>query len=129
MTHRVVVAIGSNISPKENVALALERLSARLRVVAVSRFVRTAPIGRPGQPDFLNGAVLIETELDRPRLRRRLKRLEREMGRRPSADKYAPRTIDLDIVVWDGEIVDRDVCERPFLQKAILEVWPSLKIE
>ena len=57
-----------------------------------------------------------------------LDRSERELGRIRKSDRYDPRTIDLDIVVWGGEIMDEDVYEREFLRAAILEVCPGLNI-
>lgn len=99
-----VVAIGSNIDPEHNVPLALTCLLDSFRVHDVSRFYQTDPWGPPGQPDYWNGAVLIETHLERRAMVRALRRIERLLGRRRSDDRYAPRPIDLDVVAWDGKI-------------------------
>jgi len=84
--------------------------------------LRTKPIGNEHQPDFTNGAVKIRTDLDRDALNLLLKRIEDEMGRDRSVPKFGPRTIDLDIVVWNGEIVDEDYYTRDFLQKSVEEI-------
>ena len=128
--NRAVVAFGSNIAPEENVPRALERLSREFTILARSKIVKTEPVGRPDQPNFLNGAVLIEISLDRNALKQRLLAIEAELGRvRDRADKYAPRTVDLDIAVWNDEIVDEDVYRRDFVRDAVGEVRPDLTIE
>jgi 2-amino-4-hydroxy-6-hydroxymethyldihydropteridine diphosphokinase len=66
--------------------------------------------------------------MGREELKSWLRELERELGRIRKSDRYDPRTIDLDIVVWGGEIMDEDVYEREFLRAAILEVCPGLNI-
>jgi 2-amino-4-hydroxy-6-hydroxymethyldihydropteridine diphosphokinase len=129
-----VIGFGSNIKPDKNIAAALQEIGRAHRVLAASSLERTRPVGpagqasAPDQPDFLNGACLVETSVDRPRFREWLKQLEDRMGRRRRGDKFGPRTIDLDIVVWNGEFVDEDLHERDFLRRAVLEVCPGLEI-
>ncbi len=127
--NRAVIAIGSNIHPRKNLALALAELAAHHTLLAKSRFVRTKPVGGARGANFLNGAVLIETNLDRRALRAWLRGLESQLGRARSPDKNAPRTIDLDIVIWNGRIVHEDVRTRPFVAKAVQEVLPELKVK
>jgi 2-amino-4-hydroxy-6-hydroxymethyldihydropteridine diphosphokinase len=122
---RAVVSIGSNIDPRRNVDRALEILSQRFELLSTSRLVWTDPIGRPDQPRYLNGAVMLDTSLGPEELRRALHRIEEEMGRRRSEDKYAPRRIDLDLVVYDGQVLDCDVESRDFLRQAVREVTSS----
>jgi len=66
--------------------------------------------------------------MGREELKAWLRELEGDLGRTRSTDRYNSRTIDLDIVVWGGEIMDEDVYEREFLRTAILEVCPGLNI-
>ena len=122
---RVIVGMGSNIEPRRNIEEALRRLRQTHHVAAQSQVIQTKPIGFAGQPDFLNAAVLIETTLSREELKQRLRQLEASLGRVRGGDKSGPRTIDLDILVWDGQIVDADVAQRPFLQKLIRQVMPD----
>jgi len=121
------VGVGSNILPEQNIPKAKTRLLEIHVIVGESSFVKTAPIGNKNQPDFLNGAFLIETDLDFDAFRQNLKDIEKEMGRPQTADKFSPRPIDLDIVVWNDEIKDRDFYHRDFLKKVILEILPELK--
>lgn len=126
MTHRAVVAVGSNIAPQDHVSQAQKRIEQAHRILAVSVFVWTPAIGRPGQPDFLNGALLVETVMAQNEFRAWLRALEDSLGRVRGPDKYGPRTIDLDLVVWNGEITDPDVYHRQFLRDAVLQVAPEL---
>ena len=106
-SNHVFVALGSNINPERNLPEAVRLLSLRCRLVAVSPVYETAPVGKTDQPSFLNAAVLIETELGAPELKTRvLQRIEQELGRVRTADKNAPRTIDLDITLFNDEALD-----------------------
>jgi 2-amino-4-hydroxy-6-hydroxymethyldihydropteridine diphosphokinase len=70
----------------------------------------------------MNGALKIQTTLEREDLNVLLKGIEDQMGRDRTAPKFGPRNIDLDIVVWNGEIVDDDYYTRDFLQKSVAEL-------
>ena len=124
--NTAVVSVGSNIKPERNVQAARELVAAEHELLGCSDFVRTAPIGRPGQPDFLNGAFLVRTPLSRSRFRVSLKAIENRLGRRRSHDKFAARRIDLDIVVWNGQVVDPDYHARDFVRKACRQLLPEL---
>jgi 2-amino-4-hydroxy-6-hydroxymethyldihydropteridine diphosphokinase len=120
--NSVIIGIGSNIRPEENIPLALELLAEKVTVEKLSTLVRTKPIGISDQPDFTNGAVKITTHLSREELQLFLKMVEDRTGRDRSQPRYGPRTIDLDIVIWNGEIVDPDYYTRDFLHISIEEI-------
>ncbi|RME76301.1 MAG: 2-amino-4-hydroxy-6-hydroxymethyldihydropteridine diphosphokinase [Planctomycetota bacterium] len=127
--NRGVISIGSNINPRENIEKSLECLQKKHQILKVSSFLTTKPIGNPNQPDFLNGAVLVETALDFQEFQRFLKEVENSLGRNPcQEDKFGPRIIDLDLVVWNGEIVHSDFWSRSFVRQTVLEVLPQLKL-
>lgn len=125
--NSVVVGIGSNIDPVENTFKIQGMLKQRYNVVAQSSFKRTSPIGPVLQDDFLNGCVLMTTDLSINELKQELKDMEILMGRSETSDKWGPRTMDLDILIWNGEVIDHDVYERDFLWACCLEVCPELK--
>jgi 2-amino-4-hydroxy-6-hydroxymethyldihydropteridine diphosphokinase len=127
MTNKAVIGLGSNIDPQANIVRAVDILKTKFFVLAQSKFVRTKPIGPCGQEDFINGAVLIETHLDLYELRAFLKHLETEMGRKRDNNPFSSRVIDLDLTVWNGQVLDKDFYERDFLKKATLELVPDLK--
>ncbi|MBD3420453.1 MAG: 2-amino-4-hydroxy-6-hydroxymethyldihydropteridine diphosphokinase [Chitinivibrionales bacterium] len=124
--NTVAISIGSNIEPDANVKRACDLLSHYCEVVKTSAFVTTKPIGYANQPDFVNGAVLVKTSRSPENLTSLLHALERKLGRTRTTNKFGPRTIDLDILAWNGMIVDRDYYSRGFLINALQEIWPEL---
>jgi len=117
-----IIGIGSNVDAEKNIEQMLEVLGKHVKIVQISAFLKTKPIGITNQPDFTNGAVKVSTKLDRTNLEILLKAIEDQMGRDRSAPKFGPRNIDLDLVVWNGEIVDDDYYTRDFLKKSVEEV-------
>lgn len=125
--NTAIVGIGSNIDAERNVIAARRMLGEKLSVLGESKFVRTKPIGSREQQDFLNGSLLVKTRLGRKRLKTLLKGVETVLGRGVGEDRYGPRKMDLDILVWNGEIVDPDVYEREFLRRSVVELCPELE--
>ena len=120
--NAVIIGIGSNIDAELNISKMLEILREHVEIVKVSEMIKTKPIGIENQPDYTNGAVKISTELNKEDLTVLLKAIEDEMGRDRTVAKFGPRCIDLDIIVWNGEIVDNDYYTRDFLQKSVSEL-------
>lgn len=125
--NTVIVGIGSNIDAERNVSAAKRMLREKLNVLGESEFVRTRPIGPRQQQDFLNGSLLLKTSLGRRQLKTLLKGVEAALGRDAEDDRYGPRKMDLDILVWNGKIVDPDVYEREFLRRSVIELCPELE--
>lgn len=123
--NRAVVGLGSNIEPDNNIAGAKKELAQEFRLVAISPIVETAPVGYAHQANFKNGAVLLETPLDRQGVTRILKGIESKLGRTPGGNRYGPRTIDLDVVVWNDRVVDPSYYTRDFLRDAVHAVLPE----
>ena len=131
------VAVGSNIEPERNIPRALQFLAEKATIDAVSTFYRTAPVGPSRQPPFLNGVCAVTTELSAQQLKFDVLRgIEDALGRVRTEDKYAPRTIDLDIALFGDLVVDTpnlhipdpDILTRPFLAAPLLELAPHLKL-
>ncbi len=127
--NRVIIGVGSNIQPEENIKKAKAILQQNYSILSESTFIQTKPVGFTDQPDFINGAWLIETTLSLSQLKDLLHQIENDLGRIRTFNKFGPRTIDLDALVWNGEIIDEDVFSRDFLRNAILEISPDLDIE
>jgi 2-amino-4-hydroxy-6-hydroxymethyldihydropteridine diphosphokinase len=104
----VYVSLGSNIEPETNLKQAIQLLRTRSKIQVISSAYRTAPQGFLEQADFLNMAVCVETTLDpTPFKKDVLDWIERELGRvRDPQNKNAPRTIDLDISLWDAAVFE-----------------------
>ena len=128
MPNEVVIGLGSNIDPEANLEQAVLELKSRFKVSKRSQWTRTKPIGIQDQPDFYNGALLMETELEQQSLKKELKRIEDILGRDRSLPKFGPRTIDLDILIWNKKVVDEDYYERDFLRKGVEEIIPDLEL-
>lgn len=135
MSVRAFIAVGSNVDAERNVASALELLARLLQVVAVSSFYRTPALGAPGSPDFLNGVIEIETELEPSELKRLvLLEVENKLGRERGADPNAPRSIDLDLVLYGDLVCSEEglvlpapeILERAFVALPLLELKPEL---
>jgi 2-amino-4-hydroxy-6-hydroxymethyldihydropteridine diphosphokinase len=117
-----IIGIGSNVEPEKNIAEMLKLLANEVVIVQVSKIVKTKPIGIANQPDFSNGAVRIKTEKGMDELNQLLKSLEDQMGRDRTQPKFGPRTIDLDIMIWNNAIIDTDFFSREFLRNSATEL-------
>ena len=104
----VYISLGSNIDPETNLGRAIELIGQRCKVLAVSNAYLTPPQGFTNQANFLNLALKVETDLDANTLKHTvLDWIERELKRvRDPNNKNAPRTIDLDISLWNNEVFD-----------------------
>jgi 2-amino-4-hydroxy-6-hydroxymethyldihydropteridine diphosphokinase len=127
------LGFGSNLGDRrKNIRLALAKLQ-RLRgtkVLRVSKIIETQPQGGPaGQPKFLNGALKLETKIPPVILLRRLKQIEKGLGRK-KALRWGPRVIDLDILFYGDKIINSKelkvphprIFERDFVLRPLLEI-------
>jgi len=132
------VGIGSNLGDREaHLRAAVDCLRAEdgIEVVAVSRLRETEPVGPVEQGPFLNGAVEVETELPARELLARLLDVEARLGR-IRAERFGPRTIDLDLLVYGDEILDEPgltlphprLHERRFALEPLAELAPGLEV-
>ena len=124
-SNKAAISIGSNIEPEKNVREAILQITKFHDVLAESKRRWTKPVGYSDQPDFLNCAIAIATSMSHRQLRTWLKILEKQMGRIKNGNRYGPRTIDLDIVIWNGRVIDTDVYRREYLRASVAEVWPD----
>ncbi|MTD40981.1 2-amino-4-hydroxy-6-hydroxymethyldihydropteridine diphosphokinase [Erwinia sp. CPCC 100877] len=131
------IAIGSNLaSPLAQARAAVEALDGipRTRRVALSSFYRTPPLGPQDQPDYLNAAVALETALDPEALLDHTQRIELEQGRTRKAERWGPRTLDLDIMLFGGQTIATprlmvphyDMKNRMFMLWPLFEIAPDL---
>ncbi len=131
------IAIGSNLaSPLEQVNAAVQALGEipQSRIVAVSSFYRTPPLGPQDQPDYLNAAVVLDTALNAETLLDNTQRIELQRGRVRKAERWGPRTLDLDIMLFGDEVINTerltvphyDMKNRGFMLWPLFEVAPNL---
>lgn len=130
------LGLGANIgNPAENLRLALRWLSRACRVAAVSSLYRSEAVvvdGREPGPDYLNAVCEIDTDLTPEELLRFVKEIEYEMGRRP-AERWAPRVIDIDVLLCGDAVVSSPgltvphamMAERSFVLIPLAELAPG----
>ena len=140
MRRIAAIALGSNLaSPwgdrEANLREAIARVAKLGEVRAVSSFHDTAPVGFTEQPNFLNAAMLLDTELEPVELMRALLAIERAMGRdRASVPAKGPRMIDLDLLLMDDVVLQTDeltlphpaMAERRFVLEPLAEIAPAM---
>jgi len=133
----VYIALGSNLaSPLTQVNAAIAALGTLpdSRIVAVSGFYRTPPLGPQDQPDYLNAAVALETSLAPEALLDHTQRIELDQGRVRKAERWGPRTLDLDIMLFGDETIATprltvphyDMKNRGFMLWPLFEIAPEL---
>jgi 2-amino-4-hydroxy-6-hydroxymethyldihydropteridine diphosphokinase len=133
------VAVGANLDdPLARVRESFAHLAAirTTRLVATSRLYRTAPLGPQDQPDFINAAVGLLTQLSASELLHELKDLERSLGRATPVVRWGPRRIDFDLLVFGVERIDSasltiphpGVPTRNFVLYPLLDIAPELVV-
>lgn len=121
-TNRVLIGLGSNKDPEANIELSIRELSKIVRIVTLSRFEKTRPVDDSTAPAYLNGIALIETTLQKEELKDLLKQIEERQNRQSVQQATQLITIDLDILVWNGNVVDESFERIPFLKRAAQEI-------
>ncbi|ALB61697.1 2-amino-4-hydroxy-6-hydroxymethyldihydropteridine pyrophosphokinase [Cronobacter condimenti 1330] len=135
---RVYIALGSNLAEplsQVNDALAALARIPQSRVVATSSLYRTPPLGPQDQPDYLNAAVELETSLTPEALLDNTQRIELQQGRVRKAERWGPRTLDLDILLFGNETINTprltvphyDMKNRAFMLLPLAEIAPALR--
>jgi 2-amino-4-hydroxy-6-hydroxymethyldihydropteridine diphosphokinase len=134
MPNLVYLSLGSNLGDRQvQLQDALAKLAAVGRVVATSSFYETEPVEFTQQPWFLNCAIALETNKTPEQLMAATLRIEEEMGRR-RVQKKGPRSIDIDILLFDDTIVDSKeltiphpaMHQRRFVLEPLAEIAPEL---
>lgn len=140
--HAAYIALGANLPspagpPASTLAAAVRRLHTLGNIKAQSSLYRTEPVGYADQPLFLNAVVALETALNARQLLNKLLAIEKEFGRDRSAGiPNGPRTLDLDILLWNGikvsepglELPHPRMAERAFVLVPLSEIAPHLLI-
>ena len=132
------IALGANLDdPLGQLRAALDAVAALpdSRMLRTSSFYRTAPVGAPGQPDYLNAVAALETGLAPDDLLAALLEIEHDFGRRREY-RNAPRTLDLDLLLYDDVVIDRPHLQIPhprlhlraFVLVPLAEIAPELRL-
>lgn len=133
--HLAYVALGANLAdPVAQIHAALEALTrlAQSRLLRASSLYRTAPVGIHGQPDFINAVAAFETTLAPQAMLAALFEVEEQFGRRRDF-RHSPRTLDLDLLLYDEQIIDTPLLQLPhprmhlraFVLAPLVEIAPD----
>ncbi|AMO80906.1 MAG: 2-amino-4-hydroxy-6-hydroxymethyldihydropteridine diphosphokinase [Enterobacterales bacterium] len=134
---RVYIALGSNLAnPLHQVQSALNALAElpQTKLIATSSLYRTPPLGPQDQPDYLNAVVALDTDLSAENLLDHTQKIELEHGRVRKDERWGPRTLDLDILLFGDEIINTerltvphyDMKNRQFMLYPLAEIAPEL---
>jgi 2-amino-4-hydroxy-6-hydroxymethyldihydropteridine diphosphokinase len=128
---KAVIALGSNLGDSEKLLQeAIYKLHDLFTIVAVSDFVTTTPVGGPEQDDYLNAIAIIETDRDPLDLLRLLQGIESAAGR-IREERWGPRTLDLDLIVYGDQVIDSEELEipHPRAHERIFVLQPWLAVD
>ena len=136
MTRRVFLGLGSNLGAREEFLNGAAAGIARIpetKLIWCSSVYESDPYGNTAQGKFLNAAAEIETSLAPPDLLGEIKRIERALGRTP-AERWGPREIDIDILIYEGLVHSADglevphpgIAQRRFVLVPLREIAPDL---
>ena len=133
---RAAVALGSNLGDRlSHLRAGVDGLDAICDVTAASRLYETDPVGGPDQGRYLNAVVLVETDMAPLDFMASLLDIEREQGR-VRTERWGPRTLDLDLISYDGVQMDEPALhlphprahERGFVLAPLVDVWPEARL-
>jgi 2-amino-4-hydroxy-6-hydroxymethyldihydropteridine diphosphokinase len=124
---KAVIALGANIgNPEEQMEIAIALLRESLDLIAISSIIKTAPVGGPAQPDYLNAVCIVESDLSASDLLALLHGIEKSLGRVREV-RWGPRTIDLDLIQYGTILSSADELTLPHPRaherRFVLEPW------
>lgn len=123
--HEAYLNIGSNIEPEYHLREAVRLLREHGQVKAVSNTWQSHAFGSDG-PDFLNACILFLTPLEASELKEQIIRpIEAKLGRVRGPDKFAPRTIDIDIILFDEEPFGWEFWSNAFVVVPLADLLPN----
>jgi 2-amino-4-hydroxy-6-hydroxymethyldihydropteridine diphosphokinase len=135
-SHRAAVGLGSNLGDRRShIDAALSAIARLGRLVAVSSIYETAPVGGPEQGPYLNAVAVIDTDLAPIALLTCLRHVEQQQGRE-RRERWGPRTLDLDVLLYGHETVAMQgltvphprMGERRFVLEPLVEAWPDAEL-
>jgi 2-amino-4-hydroxy-6-hydroxymethyldihydropteridine diphosphokinase len=125
--HDAYLNIGSNIEPERHLQEAVRYLRQHGEVKAVSNAWQSHAFGSDG-PDFLNACILYRTPLEARALKEQVIRpIEAQLGRVRGGDKFAPRTIDIDIILFDDEPFGWEFWSNAFVVVPLADILPDFQ--
>lgn len=136
---RCYIGLGANLDePVTQLQQAVQALKqlADSQLIAVSAFYGSKPMGPQDQPDYVNAAAALDTTLNAEQLLDALQQIEQQQGRKRKAERWGPRTLDLDILLYGNQVIATDrltvphygLREREFVLYPLYEIAPQLNL-
>ena len=137
MRNRVFIGIGSNEGDRlAHISQAIRALSAvdGVHVVQMATIIESEPVGGPPQGPYLNTVVALDTGLAPRDLLSALKAIEQQLGRQPAGERWGPRPIDLDVLLYEDQIIESPeltiphprMHERQFVLEPLVQIAPDV---
>lgn len=138
MNSRVFIALGSNLGqPLQHANAAIAALKKIPQTVLIQHapFYRSTPLGPQNQPDFLNTVIEVSTTLSAEQLLNYTQQIEHDLGRERKEQRWGPRTLDLDILLFGNQMINSerliiphyDMMNREFVLYPLFDLDPSLR--
>jgi 2-amino-4-hydroxy-6-hydroxymethyldihydropteridine diphosphokinase len=125
--HQIYLSLGSNIQPETNLPQAIQLLHGYGDILKISNAWESKAVGSDG-PNYLNACVLFTTPLFLVELKEKvIHPIEAKLGRERSEDKYAPRTIDIDIILFDDQSCNDKFWTLAFVVIPLAEIYPKFQ--
>ena len=123
--HKAYLNLGSNIEPKLNLVRAIQLLEKHGEVQKISNAWESESVGAPG-PNYLNVCMLFVSPHTKVELKKQVNQpIETQLGRKRTKNKYIPRTIDIDIILFDDQPYNDKVWETAFVIVPLAEIYPE----
>lgn len=135
--HHAFLGVGANLDPESNILRGLTKVQQVLPILEMSRFYRTFPIGLSSEPLFINGVVHVLSSYEPRTLKYSvLRSIEQGFGRKRTGDKFAPRPLDLDLLLYDDYSINEEglnvpspeITHYPFLAIPLAELLPDFRL-
>ena len=124
-SHLAYLSLGSNIQPEKNLIRAVQLLQEQGRIEGISNVWESRSVGAEG-PNYLNACLAFVTSLSWSELKEQvILPIELQLGRRRTENKYAPRTMDIDIILFDDQSCDDKSWEKAFVVVPLAEIYPG----
>ena len=124
-THLAYLSLGSNIQPEKNLVRAVQLLQEQGTIQEISNAWESKSVGAEG-PNYLNACIAFTTPLAWWELKEQIiLPIELQLGRRRTENKYAPRTMDIDIILFDDKSCDNKSWEKAFVVVPLAEIYPG----
>jgi 2-amino-4-hydroxy-6-hydroxymethyldihydropteridine diphosphokinase len=124
-SHLAYLSLGSNIQPEKNLVRAIELLQEQGRIESISNAWESKSVGADA-PNYLNACLAFNTLLSWPELKEQvILPIELQLGRRRTENIFAPRTMDIDIILFDDRSCDEKSWEKAFVVVPLAEIYPG----